>query len=119
MLRAGLTRKMGYLRATAAAARVARWSTLAMAVYAFYIGSFTLLLIAGMIFMLSWVEVAQAHMGEAYRSAAAGQPFPGFRPASSATVVDQYGNPVDGWSSAQGGGPQGSSWTVRTVRWLK
>jgi Zn-dependent protease len=128
MLRAALTSRMGFLRATNTAARVARWSTLAMAVYGIATGNFTLLLIAGMIFVMSWVEVAQAHVGEASRNPLF-QAFQGNRgPArgrGGATIVDQYGNPVGGpvgggWSSAEQvqPTPDGRGWTVKSVRFL-
>lgn len=133
MLRAALTRKMGFLNATRAAAKVARWCTLAMAVYAVATGSFTLLLLAGMVFVLSWLEVAQAHVGEAQRSPLF-RGFQGFSrgPGSGApaggTVVDQYGNPVGGWPGGGGGWSSaehvrptadGQGWTVQSVRFLE
>ena len=60
VLRALLVRKHGHLKATQIASRVARWAALAMALYALYAGQLVLLFIAGMIFVLSWVEVWQA-----------------------------------------------------------
>jgi stage IV sporulation protein FB len=135
MLRAALTRKMGYLNATKMAAKVARWSTLAMAIYAIATGTLTLLLIAGMIFVLSWVEVAQAHVGAAHSNPAfqafrgfsrGGFPGTGGPVSGGATIVDQYGNPVGGaagggWSSAEHVRPtaDGRGWTVQSVRFLE
>lgn len=134
MLRALLTPKMGFLRATNMAAKVARWSTLAMALYGIYSGSFTLVLIAAMIFVLSWVEVAQAHIrqaapafgifrGGSQRGSVGGGPMGGF---PGGPVVDQHGNPVGGfpgggWSSAEHVHPtaDGRGWTVQSVRFLE
>lgn len=145
MLRAMLTRKMGFLKATQVAAKVARWSTLAMAIYAVATGTFTLLLLAGFIYVMSWMELAQAHVGQAannplfrvFQGAGAGFPGGGFAggfpgggapggQAPSGGVVDQYGNPVGGtdgpgWSSAEHvrPTPDGQGWTVKSVRWLE
>jgi Zn-dependent protease len=134
MLRAALTHRLGFLKATQVAARVARWATLAMAIYALATGSLSLLLVAGMIFVMSWLEVAQAHVGEVQRRSPLFTGFPGgFEPQAGSkapaggTVVDQYGNPVDGWPSGTGWSsaehvqptPDGRGWTVRSVRWLE
>ncbi len=130
MLRAVLTGKMGFLKATQVAARVARWATLAMAIYGVATGNFTLLLVAGAVYVMSWMELAQAHASQVtnnplfriFGGGAPGAGFPGggfpgggFQrggfsgggaggPAGG--VVDQYGNPVGGgggagWSSAE------------------
>lgn len=128
MLRAALTPKKGFLAATKIAGRVARWLTAAMAIYAIATGSFSLLLVAGVVFAMSWMEVAQAHVADAYRRTAtqtfAGFTPPGRGPAVGTTVVDQYGNPVGGapaggWSSAQQvqPTPDGQGWSVQSVRW--
>ena len=126
MLRALLTKRMGYLKATSVAAKVARWTTLAMAVYAIATANFTLLLIAGLVFLMSWAELAQAHVG-----AARGNPiFQAFRGGGvrgpGPTVVDQHGNtvggqPRGGWSSAEHvrPTPDGRGWTVQSVRFLE
>lgn len=130
MLRAALTPKMGFLRATQLSAKIARWATLGMALLALYTGSFSLLLIAGMVYMLSWAEVAQAQVAQAAQNPLF-QAFRGFssRPGGGApgpTVVDQYGNPVGGhprggWSSAEHVQPtsDGRGWTVQSVRWIE
>ncbi len=128
MLRAALTPKFGFVRATQIAAKVARWATLGMALMAFYTGSFSLLFIAGMIYMLSWVEVAQAQAAQMFQNPifAAFRGFPGQSTnPGGATVVDQYGNPVSGgsqgWSSVENVRPtqDGRGWTVQSVRWLE
>lgn len=139
MLRAMLTSRMGFLKATQTAARVARWATLAMAIYGIYSGSVTLVLIAAMIFVMSWLEVAQAHLGQAapalrfFRGGfgqappRGGHGFGGAGGFPGGTVVDQYGQPVgggfasDGWSSAQHvrPTPDGRGWTVQSVRFLE
>ena len=138
MLRAALTPRLGFLPATRLAARIARWSTLAMAIYALYIGSVTLFLVAGAVFVMSWMELAQAHLGQAAAARSAFQLFRGGfgrGPAGAAgggtggragTVVDQYGNPVGGfpgagWSSAEHVRPtsDGRGWTVQSVRFLE
>ena len=129
MLRAALTPKLGFVRATQIAAKVARWATLGMALLALYTGSFSLLLIAGMIYLLSWAEVAQAQASQMLKNPIFGafRGFPG-RNASPGgpTVVDQYGNPVSGhsgagWSSAENvrPTPDGQGWTVKTARWIE
>lgn len=132
ILRAALTNKMGYLRATQAAAKVARWTTLAMAIYAIATGHFTLLLIAGAVFILSWMEIAQAHVKQAqsnpifqaFRNAGGGGTGPG--PGGGGVVVDQNGNvvggyPRSGWSSVENVRPtqDGSGWSVQSARWLE
>ena len=128
MLRAALTPKKGFLGATKLAAKIARVLTVGMAIYAVATGSFSLFLLAGMVFVMSWMEVAQAHVSEAYRNPV----FQAFQGAGrgpttgpvSGTVVDQYGNPVGnvpggGWSSAQNVQPtaDGRGWSVQSVRW--
>lgn len=130
MLRAALTTKMGFLRATQLSAKIARWATFAMALLALYTGSFSLLFIAGMVYLLSWAEVAQAQVAQATRNPLF-QAFrgfttnPGARQSGAAVVVDQFGNPVgggprSGWSSAENVHPtaDGRGWTVQSVRWL-
>ncbi len=129
MLRAALTPKMGFLKATQLSAKIARWATLGMALLALYTGSFSLLFIAGMIYLLSWAEVAQAQVAQATRNPFF-QAFRGFSANPGAnrggpTVVDQFGNPVGGgpragWSSAEHVRPtaDGRGWTVQSVRWL-
>lgn len=136
MLRAALTPKLGFLRATQLSAKIARWSTLGMALLGLYLGSLSMLLIAGMIYMLSWVELAQAQVAQAARNPIFGafrgfSANPGAGPhrggGSGATVVDQYGQPVggggprSGWSSVDHVQPtaDGRGWTVSSVRWLE
>lgn len=139
MLRAALTPRMGFLPATKLAAKIARWATLAMAVYAVYIGSVTLFLVAGAVFVMSWMELAQAHLGQVAAAGSAFRAFQGFnrpggpgRPGggsfggAGSGVIDQYGNPVggfpgEGWSSAEHVRPtsDGRGWTVQSVRFLE
>jgi Zn-dependent protease len=112
ILRALLSKKQGHMKATQTAAKVARWSALAMAVYAIYAGHFMLLLIAGFVFVMSWVEVMQANVRQAqqnplmhlFRGAqqAQGQPQGGY-----GQVVDQNGNPVQ----------DNGGWRVTGARW--
>jgi Zn-dependent protease len=132
MLRAVLTTRMGYLRATTTAARVARWATALMALYAIFTGSFNLFFIAAMIFVMSSLELAQAHVGAVtgnpvfriFQAASRGPAAPG-RPHGFGSVVDQHGRPVGatsgGWSSAEHVQPtaDGRGWTVQSVRWLE
>ena len=116
ILRALLTKKQGHLKATQTAAKVARWSALAMAIYGVATGQFMLLLIAGFVFVMSWMEVLQANVRQAQQNplvnifqAAQGQAR---RPQASApysNVVDQNGNPVSG--------PREGGWKVTGVRW--
>lgn len=117
ILRALLSKRLGYLRATQVAARVARWSALAMAAYAIYAGQFTLLLIAGFVFVMSWMEVAQATMRQAQQNpifqvfgsrsgGGFGAPGGPTAPMSRSQVVDQNGQPVGD-----------SGWKVSSVRW--
>lgn len=113
ILRAALTKKQGHLKATQTAARVARWSALAMAIYAVASGQLMLLIIAAFVFGMSWVEVMQAKMQAAqtnplyqvFQHAQRTQQRPS-PSGHTGQVVDQYGNPVDG-----------PSWSVRNVRW--
>lgn len=112
ILRALLSKKQGHLKATQTASKVARWCALGMAIYAIYSGQFILLMIAGFVFVMSWVEVMQANVRQAQQN-----PFVHLfrgaqRPSGPATggyarVVDQDGNPVTG----------GDSWRVTNVRW--
>lgn len=120
ILRALLTKKYGYLKATQKAAKVARWSAGLMAVYAVFTGQFMLLLIAGFVFAMSWMELWQAKVaqaqrdpifrfaqafGKAPRGGASSQPSGGY-----SQVVDQDGNPVNSPSDG---------WRVKNVRWVK
>ena len=113
ILRAFLSKRQGHLKATQTAAKVARWSALAMALYAVYAGHFMLLLIAAFIFVMSWVEVMQAKVRQSQQNPL----FQVFRTMQSAGqaqaspysgVVDQDGNPVT---------TGGSQWKVTNVRW--
>lgn len=112
ILRALLSKKQGHLKATQTAAKVARWSALAMALYAIYSGQFMLLVIAGFVFVMSWVEVMQANVHQAqqnplmhlFRGVQQGQSEPS---GQYSRVVDQDGNPVQ----AQSG------WRVTGARW--
>lgn len=113
ILRALLTKKQGHLKATQTAAKVARWSALGMAVYGVATGQLMLLIIAGFVFCMSWVELMQAKMRTAqqnplYQVFSQAQRTQS-RPSAdySSGVVDQNGNPVDG-----------PSWNVRKVRWV-
>lgn len=114
ILRALLTQRLGYVKATQTAAKVARWSALLMAIYAIYSGTLILLLIAGFVFVMSGMEVMQARMVEAQRNPLAAM-FRGFSPSQPPTgpvatgqVVDQQGRPVSGG---------GDGWRVTQVRW--
>ncbi len=133
ILRAALTHKMGYLRATQTAAKVARWTTLAMAIYAISTGHFTLLLIAGAVFVLSWMEIFQAHvkqaqahpMFQAFGGAGGGRGHTHPHSSGGGVVVDQDGNvvgghPRAGWSSVENVRPTQDSngWSVQSARWL-
>lgn len=116
VLRAALSKKMGRVKATQTAAKVARWSALAMAVYAVATGQLTLLFIAGFVFVTSWMEVVQAQVQAAQQNPAfqvfrafqsqSRQPGPQAQDAPYSRVVDQNGHPV---GEAQ--------WNVRNVRW--
>jgi len=119
ILRALLTKKYGYLKATQKAARVARWSAGLMAVYAVFTGQFMLLLIAGFVFAMSWMELWQAKVAQAQRdpifrfAQAFGKAPQGAAPSQSSgysQVVDQDGNPVNAPSDG---------WQVKNVRWVK
>lgn len=116
VLRAALTIKYGYLKATQKAARVARWSALLMALYALYSGQFMLLFIAGFVFVMSWMELVQASVRQTQQNPIF-QIFRGFQQSQGgqahggsqgySQVVDQDGNPV-----SNGG------YRVRSVRWV-
>lgn len=113
VLRALLTKRFGHVKATEKAAKVARWTSLAMAVYAVASGQLMLLLIAGFVFIMSWVEVFQAKV-RATQQNPAFQVFQQFQNAQhqqpgpmNSQVVDQDGNPV-----------QSSGWQVKNVRWV-
>jgi len=114
ILRALLSKKQGHLKATQTAAKVARWSALLMALYGLYSGQFMLLVIALFVFVMSWMEVAQARMRQAHQNPflhlfrGAQQPPQGFGGAYS-RVVDQDGNPVQA----------NDGWRVTGVRWSK
>lgn len=127
ILRALLSKPMGRVRATEVAARVARWSALLMAIYAVGAGQWTLLFIAGFVFVASWMEVFQANVMAAQQNPAY-QVFRAFQEAQgggvsrgsgspdgsySARVVDQDGRPVNG------GGESQSNWRVTNVRWVE
>ena len=83
-----------------------------MALYAIYSGQFMLLVIAGFVFVMSWVEVMQANVHQAqqnplmhlFRGVQQGQSEPS---GQYSRVVDQDGNPVQ----AQSG------WRVTGARW--
>lgn len=116
ILRAVLSKKMGPVKATEKAAQIARWSALAMALYAIGTGQFMLLIIAAFIFVMSGVELMQTKL----RHSPQGQIFQLFqqfqgaqrpRSAPRGNVVDQNGNPVD---AGTGGG-----WQVKSVRWVE
>lgn len=113
ILRAVLSKRQGHLKATQTAAKVARWSALAMAIYAVYAGHFMLLIIAGFIFVMSWVEVMQAKVRQSQVNPLL-QVFRTMQSAGQARstpysgVVDQDGNPVS---------TGGSQWKVTNVRW--
>jgi Zn-dependent protease len=112
ILRAFLSKKQGHLKATQTAAKVARWSALAMAGYAIYAGQFMLLLIAGFVFVMSWVEVAQAGIRQAQQNPLmhlfrAAQRPQGQAGGEYSRVIDQDGNPVQD----RGG------WQVTGARW--
>ena len=113
ILRAFLSKKQGHLKATQTAAKVARWSALGMALYGIYSGQFMLIVIAGFVFVMSWMEVVQAGMRQAEQN-----PFVHlFRGAQRPTqpgggysrVVDQDGNPVQAHDGFR----------VTGVRWSK
>ena len=115
ILRAFLSKKQGHLKATQTAAKVARWSALGMALYGIYSGQFMLIVIAGFVFVMSWMEVMQASVRQAqqnpfvhlFRGAAAQQPRQSYD--SYSRVVDQDGNPVQGHDGFR----------VTGVRWSK
>lgn len=113
VLRAGLSMKMGHLKATETAARVARWTALAMAVYGIASGQFMLLVLAFFVFLFSGFELFQARFlgggqnqifQQAFQNATRGQAQ---SHSPMAGVVDQNGNPVTG----------DSQWSVKEVRW--
>ena len=119
ILRAFLSKRQGHLKATETAAKVARWSALLMAVYAVFSGQLMLLVIAGFVFVMSWLELLQAKMRStqqnpafqilnAVRSAGFGSNASSSAPYSN--VVDQYGQPVDA--------PGNNGWSVKNVRWV-
>lgn len=121
ILRAALSTRLGRVRATEIAAKVARWSALFMALYAIYSGHLMLLLIAGFVYVTSWMEVVQAKVHATQQNpifqifqATQGRGFPGEsgprQGAYSARVVDQNGQPV---------GQEDSQWRVRGVRWVE
>jgi Zn-dependent protease len=123
ILRALLSKRQGHLKATQTAAKVARWSALLMATYAIFSGQLMLLLIAGFVFVMSWIEVFQAKLREAQTNPAfrvfqqmqANQGRASQGPNSapySGQVVDQYGHPVNPPSGSGGG------WSVKNVRWV-
>ena len=115
ILRAFLSKKQGHLKATQTAAKVARWSALGMALYGIYSGQFMLIVIAGFVFVMSWMEVMQASVRQAeqnpfvhlFRGAATQQPRQSYDGYSR--VVDQDGNPVQG----------NDGFRVTGVRWSK
>ena len=116
VLRAALAMKMGHLKATETAARVARWTALAMAIYGIFSGQFMLLILAFFVFLFSGFELFQARFlgggnggqnpifSQAFKHATQGQTT---RQSPMAGVVDQNGNPVMG----------DSQWNVKEVRW--
>ncbi len=116
VLRAALTLKYGYLKATQKAAKVARWSALLMALYALYSGQLMLLLIAGFVFVMSWMELVQASVRQTQQNPlyqifrsfqqTQGGPTRGGNQGYS-QVVDQDGNPVSN-----------TAYRVRSVRWV-
>ena len=120
ILRALLTKKWGHVKATEKAAKVARWSSLLMALYGIYAGHFTLVFIAAFVFVMSWVELFQARLRGGQNSPVL-QIFQQFRnqgrrPQQSTSnakgvVVDQDGNPV------QSSGGTGS-WSVSGAKWV-
>ena len=114
VLRAALAMKMGHLKATETAARVARWTALAMAIYGIFSGQFMLLVLAFFVFLFSGFELFQARFlnggrqnqifQQAFRNATQGQAR---SQSPMAGVVDQNGNPVMG----------DAQWSVKEVRW--
>ena len=94
-----------------------------MAIYAVATGQFMLLLIAGFVFVMSWMEVFQAKVQAAQQNPAfqVFQAFNGARgpaqspfqsePTGYSNVVDQYGRPVSDSHNQSG-------WSVRNVRWV-
>lgn len=118
MLRAVLSLRMGHLKATQVAAKIARWMTLFMAFYGLWSGHLMVLLIAAMVFVMSWMELAQAHLLQASHRSPLGTPGGGFAaPPWAGQVVDQDGRPIGGAGATSPTGEPG--WTVRTVRWLE
>ena len=114
ILRAFLSKKQGHLKATQTAAKVARWSALGMALYGVYSGQFMLIVIAGFVFVMSWMEVMQASVRQAQQNpfvhlfrGAAQQPRQSYDGYSR--VVDQDGNPVQA----------NDGFRVTGVRWSK
>lgn len=114
ILRALLAMKLSYLKATLIAAKVARFTTLFMAIYAISIGSFTLFFIAAAVFLMSYSEQAQAASQQQ-----AGRVFNILRNISSSSnpsqqnvypggIVDQWGRPVS---------EERQNWTVQSIRW--
>lgn len=121
ILRAALSKRMGRVRATEIAAKVARWSALLMAGYAIFSGHLMLLIIAGFVYFASWMEVVQAKVQATQQNpifqifqAIQGREFPsGAAPRQepySGRVVDQNGRPVS---------DEDSHWRVRNVRWVE
>lgn len=121
ILRAALSKRMGRVRATEIAAKVARWSALLMAGYAIFSGHLMLLIIAGFVYFASWMEVVQAKVQATQQNpifqifqATQGRGFPaGAAPRQepySGRVVDQNGRPVS---------DEDSHWRVRNVRWVE
>ena len=114
ILRAFLSKKQGHLKATQTAAKVARWSALGMALYGVYSGQVMLIVIAGFVFVMSWMEVMQASVRQAQQNpfvhlfrGAAQQPRQSYDGYSR--VVDQDGNPVQA----------NDGFRVTGVRWSK
>ena len=114
ILRAFLSKKQGHLKATQTAAKVARWSALGMALYGVYSGQFMLIVIAGFVFVMSWMEVMQASVRQAQQNpfvhlfrGAPQQPRQSYDGYSR--VVDQDGNPVQA----------NDGFRVTGVRWSK
>lgn len=116
ILRAALTGKHGHLRATQIAAKVARWTSLGIALTGLYLGQFTMVLVAGFVFVMSWLELGQAYMKAGIPSRPAE-----FGHSPGQVVVDQFGNPVSGATPWDGGagGASPAGWSVRSIRWIK
>ncbi len=113
VLRAALTPRLGAVRATRVAARLARWLALAMAVYGIFNGQWTLVFIALFVVVTSSLELLQAYARGMFGPGRPAHQTPGWsRDGKVHVVVDQEGRPV--------GVPfEEASGQVRQIRWVE